>query len=44
MSIPTKAMTISEFDNWVLLPENSDTSYEYIGEEIVEVTSSRIST
>lgn len=35
MTIPIKTMTVSEFDRWVLLPENSDTSYEYIGEEIV---------
>ena len=39
MTIPIKTMTVSEFDHWVLLPENSDTSYEYIGEEIVEEVS-----
>ena len=37
MTIPIKAMTVIEFDKWVLLPENSDKSYEYIGGELAEV-------
>ncbi len=37
MTILLKSMTVSEFDSWVLLSENSDISYEYISEEIVEV-------
>jgi Uma2 family endonuclease len=32
-------MTVEEFDEFVLLPENADKHFEYIGGEIVEVTS-----
>lgn len=32
-------MTVEEFDQFVLLPENADRHFEYVGGEIVEVTS-----
>ncbi len=34
-----RKMTVEEFDEFVLLPENADKHFEYIGGEIVEVTS-----
>jgi Uma2 family endonuclease len=33
------AMTVEEFEEYVLLPENADKHFEYIGGEVVEVTS-----
>lgn len=32
-------MTVEEFDQWVMLPENADKNFEYIGGRIVEVSS-----
>jgi len=43
MAIPAQTMTVEEFDEWVFLPENADKSFEYIGEEIVEVVSNNYS-
>lgn len=34
-----RKMTVEEFEKFVLLPENADKHFEYIGGEIVEVTS-----
>jgi Uma2 family endonuclease len=37
-----RPITAVEFDEWVLLPENSDRRFEYIAGEIVEVVSNDI--
>ena len=39
MSIPERTYTVEEFDEFVLLPENDDKLFEYIGGEIFEVPS-----
>lgn len=39
MVVQTKRYTVEEFDQWVMLPENTDKLFEYIGGEIVEVVS-----
>jgi len=40
MALPrVKQMTAQEFDDWTLLPQNSDGLFEYIDGEIVEVPS-----
>lgn len=39
----TDVMTVNEFDQWVMLPENVGKDYEYIGGRIVEVTSNGLS-
>jgi Uma2 family endonuclease len=41
MVVQTKRYTVEEFDQWVLLPENADRLFEYIGGEIVEVVSNQ---
>ncbi len=40
-AIKTPTMTVTEFDEWVYLPENINTHYEYIGGEIVQVVSNQ---
>lgn len=39
MVLQTKPMTVEEFDAFVLLPENIDREFEFIGGEIYEVVS-----
>ncbi len=39
MTVDTRRMTVEEFDQFVLLPENADKSFEYIAGEIIEVVS-----
>ncbi len=41
MVVQTKRYTVEEFDQWVMLPENADKLFEYIGGEIVEVVSNQ---
>jgi Uma2 family endonuclease len=36
-------LTVEEFDEWVLLPENIERNFEYIGGEVVEVVSNSTS-
>jgi Uma2 family endonuclease len=36
-------MTVEEFDRYVLLPENRDRNFEYIGGEVIEVVSNPVS-
>lgn len=43
MVMRTLLMTVEEFDKWVFLPENADKSFEYIGEEIVDLVSNNYS-
>lgn len=38
-----QSMTVEEFDEWVLLPENAGRDFEYIGGKIVEVVSNNYS-
>jgi len=39
MAIEAQKMRVNEFDEWVLLPQNADNLFEYIGGEIVKVPS-----
>ncbi|MGB7341961.1 MAG: Uma2 family endonuclease [Phototrophicaceae bacterium] len=39
MAIPTKRILVEDFDEWILLAENTDKSFEYIGGEVYEVVS-----
>ena len=39
MTVQTRRMTVEAFDQFVLLPENADKSFEYIAGEIVDVVS-----
>ncbi|MCE7947801.1 MAG: Uma2 family endonuclease [Chloroflexi bacterium CFX4] len=39
MLSPVKALSVEAFDQFVQLPENAETLYEYIGGEVVEVPS-----
>ena len=34
-----QTMTVEQFDEWVYLPENINTNYEYIGGDIIPVVS-----
>jgi Uma2 family endonuclease len=43
MVFQTKPMTVEEFDEFVLLPENVDREFEFIGGEIYEVVSNPVS-
>lgn len=36
---PIKPMIVDEFDEWVMLPENIDKNYEFIGGRVVQVVS-----
>lgn len=40
---PPKPMTVEEFDQFVLLPENVDRAFEFIGGEIIEVVANNYS-
>lgn len=39
MYVPTKALSVAQFDEFVQLPENAEKLFEYINGEIVEVPS-----
>lgn len=39
MAIPTKPMTVEDFDHFVQQPDNADKQFEFIGGEVVEVPS-----
>ncbi len=39
MAIPAQKLSVAEFDNWVLSPQNIEQNYEYIRGEVVEVVS-----
>lgn len=41
MVVGTRKMTVQEFDQFVMLPENTDRLFEYIGGEVVEVVSNQ---
>jgi Uma2 family endonuclease len=43
MVIQFQHLTVEEFDDWVLLPENAGRMFEYIGGETVEVVSNNFS-
>lgn len=43
MTIPSKTMSVTEFDEYVLLPENAEFHLEFIGGEIIEVVSKNYS-
>lgn len=43
MVIQIQHLSVEEFDDWVLLPENAGQMFEYIGGEIVEVVSNNYS-
>jgi Uma2 family endonuclease len=43
MAIATNPIPVEEFDRFVLLPENAERMFEYIGGEIVEVVSNNYS-
>ena len=43
MAIATRPVPVEEFDQFVLLPENANRMFEYIGGEIVEVVSNNFS-
>jgi Uma2 family endonuclease len=43
MAIATSPIPVEEFDSFVLLPENADRMFEYIGGEIVEMVSNNYS-
>jgi Uma2 family endonuclease len=43
MVLQTKQLTVAEFDQFVLMPENIDRDFEYIGGEIYEVVSNPLS-
>jgi Uma2 family endonuclease len=39
MVVQLQKITVNEFDDWILLPENVDRDFEYIGGDVVEVVS-----
>ena len=39
VNAPTRTMTVEEFDQWVLLPENAGRDFEFVNQEIIEVVS-----
>ncbi|MCZ2099332.1 MAG: Uma2 family endonuclease [Anaerolineae bacterium] len=41
MSVRSQRMTVDEFDQFVMLPENADRLLEYIGGEVIEVVSNQ---
>jgi Uma2 family endonuclease len=43
MVLQTRYMTVQEFDQYILLPENRIRNFEYVGGEIVEVVSNPVS-
>ncbi|MBI5958620.1 MAG: Uma2 family endonuclease [Chloroflexi bacterium] len=43
MAVQSRRYTVEEFDQWVMLPENTNRRFEYIGGEIVEVVSNNYS-
>lgn len=43
MVIQLQHITVEKFDEWVLLPENANRMFEYIGGEIIEVVSNNYS-
>lgn len=43
MAVQKQVMTVEEFDEWAFLPENRDKRLEYIGGEIIDVTSNAYS-
>jgi len=43
MAIPSKTMTVAEFDELALLPENAERVLEFIGGEIFDVPSNPLS-
>lgn len=41
MAVQSQRMTVEEFDQFVMLPENANRLFEYIGGEVVEVVSNQ---